>query len=118
MADIKELITRNHDEISSYGIIPYGTVKTGKRGRPAVCWYLNEEQALLVCILSKTENAALVRKQVIDTFMAHRRGQLVQPPAISTGILEEQAAELKVQNASAVGNAAYEHPLHKNPYTR
>ncbi|MBP1875728.1 hypothetical protein J2Z19_005465 [Ensifer adhaerens] len=26
---------------------------------------------------SETENAALVRKQVISTFMAYRRGQLV-----------------------------------------
>jgi len=53
-------------------------INTGKRGRPGTAYYLNEEQALLLCIKADTNNAMLVREQVIRTFMAVRRGQ---PPA-------------------------------------
>lgn len=59
--DIRELISRNSEELKAYGILPYGTEKTGKRGRPRVSYYLNEEQALLLCMFSRTETAKAVR---------------------------------------------------------
>lgn len=73
--NIRHLIARNADELSGYGIICTAQTNTGKRRRPGKAHYLNEEQALLVCVLSKTENAAAVRKLVIDTLMAVRREQ-------------------------------------------
>lgn len=88
--DIRALIKRNAVELGRYGIIGTTPINTGKRGRPGNAYYLNEEQALLVCIFSETENAALVRKQVISTFMAYRRGQLPvqQTPALPTNYVE------------------------------
>lgn len=78
-----KLIASNRTKLETYGDLFTRTVKTG--GRPETVFYLNEEQALLICMWSKTPNAALVRKQVISTFMTYRRGQLVpvqQTPAL------------------------------------
>ncbi|KAB0573121.1 hypothetical protein [Brucella pituitosa] len=74
---IRELIGRKEVELSRYGVCRSVRQTSGaKGGRPSVAYYLNEEQALLVCMFSDTDNASNVRKQVIDTFMAVRRGQL------------------------------------------
>jgi len=44
-------------------------------GRPGTAYHLNEEQALLICMLSRTERAKQVRAEVIRVFAAWRRGQ-------------------------------------------
>lgn len=76
---------KKQTELETYGSLAPTEGKS--RGQDFTAYYLNEEQALLLCIFAETENAALVRKQVISTFMAYRRGQLVvvqqvQTPAI------------------------------------
>lgn len=48
----------------------------GKRGGRPGRAYLKEEQALLVCLLSRTERAKAVRTEVIRVFTAYRKGQL------------------------------------------
>ena len=58
----QNLIEANISELRSYGEIRMELIRNGQRGRPATTYYLNEEQALLICMFSKTENAALVRK--------------------------------------------------------
>ena len=45
-------------------------------GRPTLTYYVNEAQATLICMFSRTERAALARKIVIDVFTAWRRGEL------------------------------------------
>lgn len=57
------------------------TSDTGKRGSKPKVYYLNEEQALLVCMFSRTERAAAVRKEVIEVYMAYRRGHFQQTEA-------------------------------------
>ncbi|WP_454016984.1 hypothetical protein [Azospirillum sp. Marseille-Q6669] len=44
--------------------------------RPGKAYYLNEGQALVICALSRTPQAALVRRQIIEVFLAYRRGVL------------------------------------------
>ncbi|WP_085090269.1 hypothetical protein [Azospirillum oryzae] len=39
-------------------------------------YWLNEGQVLVICMLSRTPQAAQVRKEVIEVFMAYRRGLL------------------------------------------
>lgn len=74
---VRELILRNKPELQTLGSLSQATTNPGPLGgRPATAYYLNEEQALLVCMFSRTVNAQAVRRQVIDTFMAVRRGQL------------------------------------------
>lgn len=51
-----------------------------RRGAPTKGFYLNEGQALLVCMFSETDKAADVREQLIRVFMAYRAGELQKAP--------------------------------------
>jgi hypothetical protein len=75
--DIRELIRRNDLELRSFGSFPFRTEKSG--GRPGVAFFLNEEQSLLVAILSRAPRAKEVRAMLIRVFTAWRRGQLTPP---------------------------------------
>jgi hypothetical protein len=68
----------NFSELAMFGVVVPRTITSGPRGgRPGTAYYLNEEQALLICLLSKTERAKQVRAEVIRVFTAWRRGELV-----------------------------------------
>ncbi|WP_051013530.1 hypothetical protein [Pararhodospirillum photometricum] len=71
---IRELIERNREELEGYGAL---AVRHGKsRGQEFEEYRLNEAQALLVCMFSKTPSAAAIRREVIEVFMAWRQGTL------------------------------------------
>ena len=71
---IRELIERNRPEIEGYGGLPCRTANPGALGgRPGREYHLNEPQALLICMFSRTPNAAAVRKNLIEVFMQWRR---------------------------------------------
>lgn len=77
---IRQVLVRNASELARYGEVSATIVATGPRGgRPSTEYWLNEGQALLICMFSETARAADVRQQLIEVFMAWRRGQL--PPA-------------------------------------
>lgn len=72
--DLHELIRRNSSELGSYGeIITHGAAKFGP-GRPSITYLLNEQQALLLCMFSRTENSQDARRQIIEVFTAWRHG--------------------------------------------
>ena len=76
---VRDLIVRHRPEILTHGPLPQVTamVEIGSAARRSVDEYhLNEAQALLVCMFARTETAATVRKQVIEVFLAWRRGEL------------------------------------------
>lgn len=92
--DIRQLIDRNMAELRTYGELarcgtaqnqqlPHIDAKRG-RGRPKGSgqrgFYLSEAQALLICMFAQTENAAAVRRQLIEVFMAYRAGELRAAP--------------------------------------
>lgn len=81
----KDLIVANKIELEGFGLLRPTPANPGKVGRPAYQYHLNEQQALLVCMFSRTEKAAAVRKEVIEVFTAYRRGQL-QPVAATPAI--------------------------------
>lgn len=73
---VRKLIERNRDEIESHGIISMVEINHGGgRGRPGRQFWLNEGQALVVCMLSRTPNAAAIRTEVIGVYIAYRRGE-------------------------------------------
>lgn len=74
---IRELIKRNAIELRSFGGLSYGTTNPGANGRPGAETYLNEAQALLICMFARSPQAAQVRKTLIDVFMAWRAGKTV-----------------------------------------
>lgn len=71
--EIRRLISRNREELEQYGEVVFRSAQSNsKGGRPTKeCW-LNEGQALLLCMFSQTNRAAQVRKELIDTFMEWR----------------------------------------------
>lgn len=83
--DIRKLVERNLAEIEAFGTC--ATVARVVRGNPVSERWLNEEQALLVAILSDAPNAPAVRAMLIKTFVAWRRGHLI--PASYDGLSGE-----------------------------
>ena len=77
---VRQLIERSRTELESYGLI--ATRCGAYRNRQYTEYWLNETQALLVCVLSRTERAAEVRRVLIAVFTGWRRGQLASdgPP--------------------------------------
>ncbi|WP_146203799.1 hypothetical protein [Azospirillum sp. TSO5] len=75
-------------------------------GRPAKAFYLNEEQALLVAMFSRTEKAKEVRATLVRVFAAYRRGDLVPAaPAFQVPQTFAEALRLAADNA-ALGTLA------------
>jgi hypothetical protein len=71
---IRQLIERSMAELESYGLIAARC--SAYHNRQFTEYWLNEAQALLVCLLSRTEKAAEVRRAVIAVFTAWRHGEL------------------------------------------
>lgn len=75
--ELRRLIQRNMGEIESHGVCVTVTKTSGLAGgRPGREFWLNEEQSLLVAILSEAPNAPAVRSMLIKVFVAWRRGHL------------------------------------------
>ena len=119
---IRVTIKRHADELATYGQLHQidAVVERDKRGAIEVSeFWLNEEQALLICMLSRTEKAKEVRAEVIRVFMDYRRGELqpvVDPMALlndpltlrgllSTYSEKVLALEAKVEEAKPIVGA-------------
>lgn len=85
--NIRSLIERNRAELETFGTC--FTVKHVVRGNLVTEFWLNEEQALLVSVLSNAENAPAVRSMLIRTFVAWRRGHLAETPGSITDLSRE-----------------------------
>ncbi|CAO3445717.1 hypothetical protein [Azospirillum largimobile] len=70
-----DIIAANRAELEGFGPLWSERLQTG--GRPSTAYYLNEEQALLVAMFSRTEKAKEVRATLVRVFAAYRRGDLV-----------------------------------------
>lgn len=78
---IRELIDRNKQELEGYGTLaPCRTASISGKGRvqEVVEYFLNEGQALLICMFSRTARAAAVRREVIRVFLDWRHGRLIE----------------------------------------
>ncbi len=71
---IKQVIEANIQELQGFGPCPLQmeTEKVGCVTRQVKTYYLNEPQALLLCMFSRTARAAQVRKELIEVYMAYR----------------------------------------------
>lgn len=76
--DVRKLIERNLVELGAHGTC--ATVAHVVRGNPVTEYLLNEPQALLVCMFARTPKATEVRRQVVEVFLAWRRGELQAAP--------------------------------------
>lgn len=97
--DIRKLIERNMVELEKFGA-PQRRANEVRSGRGRVTeveeFHLNEEQALLVSVLSNAPNAAAVRAMLIRVFVAFRRGELQKPKAANDDF-HHQGRESRLQ---------------------
>ena len=89
--NIRGVVEKNRTELEGYGPLHTASamVEIGSGAkRETIEYRLNEPQALLVCIKSSAPRAPEARREVIEVFMAWRRGLLshVQPDAVSVRI--------------------------------
>ena len=91
---IRQLIERNWTELERYGTV-IAPSYSDYRNRQFTEYWLNEAQALLACLFSRTERAAEVREAVIKVFTAWRRAQRVMKPGHPTRV------QLKAINSRA-----------------
>ena len=91
--NIRTLIEANRAELESFGPCT-GRVHAHPNvpGRTSTAYHLNEEQALLIVMFSRTDKAVEARREIITVFQAWRRGAL-QPvlPDFSNPVLAARA---------------------------
>lgn len=74
--DIRKLIKRHESNLLSFGVC--ATVERTpdkKGGRPATEFYLNQKQAIFICMKSETEKAFDVQIEIVRAFDQHLRNQ-------------------------------------------
>lgn len=72
---IRELIARNAEELSDFGVLcKMGETPGAKGGRPTAAYWLNRDQALVLCMWSNSKAARAVRKEVVAVFNAYLDG--------------------------------------------
>lgn len=76
--DLHRLIRANEEELADFGEVFCFSAKnpSSKGGRPILTYYLNEHQAVAVCMWANTATARAARRQIIEVFVAWRRGEL------------------------------------------
>lgn len=105
---VRRLIVRHITEIKSWGVLHQTDGKPSVQGgRPTQTYWLNEGQAILICIFSRTDKAAEVRYQIITVYMAYRRGELVQeanmPAPVDQTVVTLQRLEKRLEALEAAG---------------
>lgn len=75
---IRAVVRNNFKELRLHGEVRRDARRTQEGGAPAEEYLLNEAQAVLVCMFSRTNEAAEVRRQIIQVFLAWRHGELTR----------------------------------------
>lgn len=88
--DLHRIIKKHQVELEGYGRMLCRTGKASS-GQTRLTYYLNEPQATLVCMFSRTERAAQARRLIVEVFTAWRKGQLDQMPAPAADPFEASA---------------------------
>ena len=88
---IRELIARNAEKLKQFSILPtVGKIHEGA-GRPTQEYYLNQKQAVFVCMKSETDRAFDVQADIVRVYDAHLKGQAQQLPDFNDPIAMARA---------------------------
>jgi len=111
--NLRKLISRNEPELLTYGGLSRHSVRKVGMGRPEQDILLNEGQTLLLCVLARSINAAAIRKQMIDLFIAWRRGDLVAR-ALDAPTASDKLVQIERLGEHLLTLAATDHPALKS----
>lgn len=76
---IRNLIKRNEDKLLKFGVC-YAVEQTygAQGGRPATEFYLNQRQAIFICMKSETDRAFDVQVEIVHVFDAYLNKTTIQ----------------------------------------
>lgn len=74
--DIRKLIKRNEAKLLSFGILATVAKIHEGAGRPTAEYFLNQKQAIFICMKSETERAFDVQIEIVHVFDAYLNGEL------------------------------------------
>lgn len=74
--DIRKLIKRNEDKLLNFGQCATVARRPENGGTPTNEYYLNQKQAVFICMKSETDNAFEVQAEIVRVFDAHLNGTL------------------------------------------
>ena len=108
--DIRQLIDRNREELERYGPLRCRTATPPNGGPTLSEYWLNEPQALIICMKSEAPRAADCRQEIIEVFMAWRTGKLVPtatfPIEVLEGLFDRNLTPIRFDIARIDGNIA------------
>lgn len=91
--DVRKLIKRQEANLEIIGNLRRGVAKEkGTRGRPAVSYYLTQQQTRWVVIKSEAPEADVLLRQLLSVFDAWERGELVSRAEAAEAALARQSA--------------------------
>ncbi len=81
--DIRKLIKRNEAKLLKFGVLATMAKTSGDLGgRPTSEYFLNQKQAIFVCMKSETDKAFDVQVEIVRVFDAYLSGEIkFDPPA-------------------------------------
>ena len=83
--DIRKLIKRNEAKLLSFGVCATVAQTSGELGgRPTAAFYLNQKQAIFVCMKSETDRAFDVQVEIVRVFDAYLNGDLKSDATIAS----------------------------------
>ncbi|KZC97216.1 hypothetical protein [Thalassospira xiamenensis] len=113
--DIRKLIERNTAELEGFGPLRHrgAMVEIGSRAtREVKEYWLNEEQALLICMFARTSRAQAVRREVITVFTAWRQRRMPMIlPAASRNWHPTRAEQREINSRASALLQAHFHPV-------
>ena len=86
-------------ELEDFGEILHIKVEKSGRGRPKSNYFLNEHQAVAICMWAETAKAREARRQIVEVFVAWRRGDL-------HGLAAQKQQDVFAASAERSGHAA------------
>lgn len=110
---IRELIERNREELERYGALPCHRATPSGGGPTASEYWLNEAQALLLCMKSDAPRAEDIREEIIAVFLAWRHGELAPRSAGEVtlasirGVVREEIEPVRQEVAEVRGQVIF-----------
>lgn len=111
---IRKLIKSNSEKLNKISVLYAAAQTSGEQGgRPATEYYLDQKQAIFICMKSETDNAFEVQAEIVRVFDAHLNGAPAQPAFTIPQTLPEAlrlAADLAESNAQQQARLAVVEP--------
>ena len=74
LTNFHRLVRQHLDELADLGGLSLFKEQKSGRGRPGEVYFLNEHQSIAVSMWAETPAARSIRREIIDLFVAYRRG--------------------------------------------